>query len=370
MSVDRREFLRRTALTITGAGIVAHELQNAALATAAQTGLSIMARLENATSTELASQQEFYFRETGHHLSGDFLSFWRGNRNGHIFGLPITEEMVDGEGWKVQYFENVRLEQNPDDGNIQLGALGVELFNMGGRPIYEHESSLSYPPFSRFYKKYLIDFGLEIGGLSDSVQHTQRVGLLRKFKFDIMPERILEWMYSRNLENLRVLWPGEVTLVPLGRIIAEHQDVEVGGVPQIRGSLNFNPTMFNGQKRIDVDLTEQQLVAYEGNIPVLISPVATGRPGYETPVGNFRIGWRPEFLDYYSPFPERPYFQPHVPFNMGFAPMNFIHGTYWHDGFGKNTDYIGSMGCVNLDMYEASWLYHWTTWGTPVRIHR
>lgn len=369
MSVDRREFLRRAALTITGAGFVAHELQNSAIASAARTGLTIVAKLDNLASAELNSEQEFYFCETGHHLSGDFLNFWRRNRNGHIFGFPITEDVEDEEGWKIQYLENVRLEQNPETGEIQLGALGIELFRMEGRPIYEHESSLSYPPFSHFYKKYPFDFGLEIGGLDGSVQHTQRMALLRKFKFDIMPERILQWMYSRQLENLRVLWPGEVTPLPLGKTIAEHQDIDTQGVPQRRGSLNFNPNIFNSQKRIDVDLTEQLLAAYEGNFPVLVTPVSTGKPGYETPVGNFRIGWRAEFLDYTSPFPEVRYFQPQVPFNLEFDRQNFIHGAYWHDEFATSKGHGRSYGCVNLDMDEAAWLYHWTPWATPVRIH-
>lgn len=367
MSVDRREFLRITALAITGAGIAVHEFQNAAVATAAQTGLAIAARLD----------QEFYFSETGHHLSGDFLSFWRKNRNGHIFGLPIAEEMVDEEGWKVQYLENVRLEQNPETGYIQLGAIGTEIYENRGQKARPRRPLSLY--FASLARKYPVDLG---GAIYDVIpeerdpylpapaergvfEYTERALLFNDFS-NIMPP-----LYNRErlTKGLSTLWPGEVKLWPLARIYAQEHNIDTTGINQRRGALRYSPNMFDRQKRVEVSIGEQVLVAFEGDIPILSAPAVTGSPGYETPTGNFKIGWKPEFLDYHSPFPERPYLQPQVPFNMEFAPMNFIHGAYWHNGFERNTNYVGSAGCVNLDMDDAKWLFDWTRWGTPVRIH-
>ena len=44
-------------------------------------------------------------------------------------------------------------------------------------------------------------------------------------------------------------------------------------------------------------------------------------------------------------------------FHKGFA----LHGTYWHDEFGK----IRSHGCVNLAPVDAAWLFEWTDPNVP-----
>ena len=68
-----------------------------------------------------------------------------------------------------------------------------------------------------------------------------------------------------------------------------------------------------------------------------------------------------------------------VPFVQYFHKGYALHGTYWHDEFGK----IRSHGCVNLTPVDAAWLFEWTdpvvppTWhsalnkerGTAVYIH-
>ena len=67
-----------------------------------------------------------------------------------------------------------------------------------------------------------------------------------------------------------------------------------------------------------------------------------------------------------------------VPYSMRFRKNFALHGTYWHDGFGRRR----SHGCVNLSPHDAHELYDWTEpsvpdgWtevegdprGTPVRL--
>ena len=43
-----------------------------------------------------------------------------------------------------------------------------------------------------------------------------------------------------------------------------------------------------------------------------------------------------------------------------------IHGTYWHDLFGRPR----SHGCVNVSIQNANWLYLWASLGTPVIVHK
>jgi hypothetical protein len=78
-----------------------------------------------------------FFPETGHNLSGPFLSYWEANGGLAVFGYPITEERLernaaDGEEYTVQYFERNRFELHPEQAGtpfeVQLGLLGRQLY--------------------------------------------------------------------------------------------------------------------------------------------------------------------------------------------------------------------------------------------------
>lgn len=55
---------------------------------------------------------------------------------------------------------------------------------------------------------------------------------------------------------------------------------------------------------------------------------------------------------------------PHVPYVMYFYKGYALHGTYWHNNFGRPM----SHGCVNLPTPIAEQLYHWAEIGTPVVV--
>ncbi len=125
-------------------------------------------------------------------------------------------------------------------------------------------------------------------------------------------------------------------------------------------------------KWIDINLSAQTLVAYEGDVPVYYTLVSTGRPGHATPTGTFRVyiklvkdnmsngtfGVSPDDPDYYN--------LKDVPYVMYFLSGGYaIHGTYWHNNFG----HVMSHGCVNAPTPAARWLFGWAELGTPVVIH-
>ena len=58
------------------------------------------------------------------------------------------------------------------------------------------------------------------------------------------------------------------------------------------------------------------------------------------------------------------YFLPQVPYTMYFYAGYAIHGTYWHNAFGRPM----SHGCVNLPVGESQWFFDWAQVGTPVRV--
>jgi len=144
--------------------------------------------------------------------------------------------------------------------------------------------------------------------------------------------------------------------------------IYVGQVVRIPSSANSSPGQSttpvsaptNG-RWIDVNLSTQQLTAYEGNTPVRSTPVSTGLPGTPTPTGQFRI-----YVKYSSaPMSGPGYYLPGVPYVMYFYRGYGLHGTYWHSNFGHPM----SHGCVNLPTSEAQWLYLWASVGTLVNIH-
>lgn len=72
-----------------------------------------------------------FFPETGHSLGGRFRAFWERRGGLAQFGLPLSEEVTDGE-LTVQWFERARFEFHPDQAGtpaeVQLTALGRQLW--------------------------------------------------------------------------------------------------------------------------------------------------------------------------------------------------------------------------------------------------
>lgn len=121
------------------------------------------------------------------------------------------------------------------------------------------------------------------------------------------------------------------------------------------------PAPVNEDRWIDVDLSRQVLTAYEGNTPVRVVVVSTGLPRTPTPTGQFRIWAKLRYDDMSGPG----YYLPDVPYVMYFYGGYSLHGTYWHNNFGRPM----SHGCVNLPTPEAEWLFNWAEVGTLVNIH-
>jgi LysM repeat protein len=117
----------------------------------------------------------------------------------------------------------------------------------------------------------------------------------------------------------------------------------------------------NGSKWIDVNLTTETMVAYEGSKAVITSKVSTGVAAHPTVVGTFNV-----YVKYTSQAMSGPgYYLPNVPYVMYFYQSYALHGTYWHNNFGHPM----SHGCVNLPTPIAQQLFNWAVVGTPVHIH-
>ncbi len=119
---------------------------------------------------------------------------------------------------------------------------------------------------------------------------------------------------------------------------------------------------------VDVNLTQQTLIAFEGATPVLATQISSGEAGHETPVGSWRIYWRltSQAMDGGNASADTYYNLAAVPWVQYFQyEGDALHGTYWHDNFGTPM----SHGCVNLTYQDSNWLFDWATLGTPVEVH-
>jgi lipoprotein-anchoring transpeptidase ErfK/SrfK len=117
----------------------------------------------------------------------------------------------------------------------------------------------------------------------------------------------------------------------------------------------------NDVRWIDVDLTNQSVYAYEGDVVVNSFIVSTGTWLTPTVTGQYKI-----YVKYRSAKMSGPgYYLPNVPYIMYFYKGYGLHGTYWHNNFGTPM----SHGCVNLRTDDAAWLYNWASVGTLVNVH-
>jgi len=117
------------------------------------------------------------------------------------------------------------------------------------------------------------------------------------------------------------------------------------------------------QKRIEVDLTNQRLYAFDGDTKVYDFPVSTGKWN-TTPTGEFEIWIKLRYtrmkggskaLGTYYDLPNVPYtmfiYNAQYPKAIGYG----IHGAYWHSNFGHPM----SHGCINMKTEDVGQLYYW-----------
>jgi lipoprotein-anchoring transpeptidase ErfK/SrfK len=122
-----------------------------------------------------------------------------------------------------------------------------------------------------------------------------------------------------------------------------------------------------GPKWIELDLSTQMLVAYEGQTPVYSARMSSGRSRFPTVVGSYRIylKYKTQRMRGMQGTPEE-YDIPNVPNVMYFYSGYAIHGVWWHTNFGTPA----SHGCINLSQANAKWMFDWAPMGTMVVSHK
>jgi lipoprotein-anchoring transpeptidase ErfK/SrfK len=149
--------------------------------------------------------------------------------------------------------------------------------------------------------------------------------------------------------------------------------IPAAGVDVIEKRTSFPSVATGTRKWIDVSLKRQTLVAYVGTRAVFATLVSTGAGGLGDPEkvpatvqGTFMIYAKhvTETMD--GDEDKGDSFNLHdVPFVQYFHKGFALHGTYWHDDFGR----WRSHGCVNLAPKDAAWLFEWTDPPVPNDWH-
>jgi lipoprotein-anchoring transpeptidase ErfK/SrfK len=122
------------------------------------------------------------------------------------------------------------------------------------------------------------------------------------------------------------------------------------------------------EKRIVVNLSEEMLYAYDGDVLFMQEPISTGLYITPTPLGTFTVYAMTPSRYMQGPLPgvsDQVYDLPGVPWNLYFTTDGaVIHGAYWHNKFGQPW----SHGCVNLPPDKAKELYLWSDIGMKVTV--
>lgn len=132
-------------------------------------------------------------------------------------------------------------------------------------------------------------------------------------------------------------------------------------------NLESPPSQVNTAQRehwIDVDLSSQILVAYEGTQPVYSTLIASGVDRMPTMPGVFRI-WG-KYLAHTMDNTENNRIASHfrlgdVPYVQFFDGDRGLHAVYWHDQFGAPR----SHGCINMSPRDARWVFRFTAQPLP-----
>jgi LysM repeat protein len=164
-------------------------------------------------------------------------------------------------------------------------------------------------------------------------------------RFETTPQAL---MTANGLPNADFVWEGQRLRIRNGEQEAQLLLV-VAGAPA------------DGKRWIEVNLTDQTLTAWQGDIAVLHTSISSGTDWFPTVTGHFQVERKYEKQRMVGP----DYDLPNVPWVMYFYSGYAIHGAYWHVEFGTPI----SHGCINMRIEEAKALYHWADLGAEVYIH-
>jgi hypothetical protein len=371
-----------------------------------------------------------YFPETKHQISGDFAEFW--SKGGlAVFGMPLSEVYTDSKSKKrTQVFERAIFEEG-DKTEVALVPIAKQIVEENGA-ITSDPAFAPAPPNGGETRLVQSPEGLRLRAagntdaeirvlLADNAEFIMAPGA----KGDWLPgyaDGYAGWVSSQFLATPKPLptiseedwdlnvWQGAAlsetnvrsepsTKAPIAKVLAYGDPVkvtkwvegeavyegadlwaQVGPKEFIYGrnvgrNAPVTPTPIppgapTTGKWIDVNLTQQLMIAYEGKSVVRTTLTTTGMAGWETPTGSFTIINRVanETMDSGAIGAESFYKLEDVLFTQYFTNQGHaIHFAWWRTP--ETIGRPGSHGCLNLLLDDSQFFWDWADYGVPLIVH-
>lgn len=335
---------------------------------------------------------------TGNYVGRPFRNFYEMHQGMRVLGPPQTG-IRQVNGYPSQYFEKGRLEDHHKDvldpqWQLMYGRLTAELIESAPQSL-ANGTNLTYADIQRATAEQQPapeGFGGGTMSVADGVfiPYDARLAVAPGYvvpnyfwsyinRADLFPGG---WLHDVGLPLTPVLTAQTVkegqrrtiTMQAFERTILTYDPQNPADWQVERGNIGADalradgtlPSKPAGAKRIEVDISEQWLTAYAGDEIVYDAPVATGKDGFNTPTGSYKIYLKYRKQTMRGSMGGETWVVPDVPNVMYFNGSVALHGAYWHNAFGTGTRL--SHGCVNLPLDAAAALYDWAPEGTPVIV--
>ncbi len=223
------------------------------------------------------SDTSLYFPQTGHTVSGGFLTYWRLNGGLRLFGLPLSEEMGE-DGITVQYFERARMEYHADLLNT---GYAIQLSPVGYMALKNGRFNLPMGTLVRFDPPRLAEghtTTLEVAASSDITVTGQYEGRSLFFAHDA--QRSTVWALL-----------GAVPFADLGQhVVTLNFENGNGGHRTVTRTLEIKPYSFP-EESLQFDATTAALLDPSITQPELdtLNSIFSGRTSEKYWDGNFRM---------------------------------------------------------------------------------
>jgi lipoprotein-anchoring transpeptidase ErfK/SrfK len=295
-------------------------------------------------------------------------------------------------GYSAQYFEKGRLEDHRHETNdetwaMMYGRLTAELMDQAPQQL-ANNTNLTYADLQRARGEQHVPPQAFVSGTVpvDGGVFIPFDAQLRSAPGYVVPDYFWQyinrndlfpggWLHDvglplTNVVTAQTVKQGQrrtITMQAFERTILTFDPQNPDGWQIERGNGTFPPRTA-GAKRIEIDLSEQWLTAYAGDEVVYDAPVSTGKDGFNTPTGTYKVYLKYTKQTMRGTLGGESWVVPDVPHVMYFNGSVALHGAYWHDKFGTGTRL--SHGCVNLPLDAAAVLYNWTPEGTSVIVRQ
>ena len=359
---------------------------------------------------------QVYVPETRHTVYGTMLDYWRANGAASVYGNPISEVFASADGRYSQAFEHGIFQYHPDwtltdNPTVRLAPTGRQDLDQrrtstradGRRATGDRRTSAWTPGVNqearaaevwnsggRFDESSGFSIAGEFGAWYDSHEGWFYLGDPISEPLRMRGVTVQYFQNSILISNGSEVYPAPLPTEHPERYGFSTAPVSQGDLPAFSESLfiespnpyGVDPATLPGRKRIEVNLDDQTLIAYQGDTVVLETLVSTGVEPNTTETGEFHVRIKFPLKDMTgvtngqgevtsvgeaTPTDDggAEYLVHDVPDVMF---INFqaeaLHGAYWHSNFGQRM----SHGCINLPLDVSAFLYDWAPLGTAVTV--